>query len=85
MSDQNILELRKFEASQDRIRARKSSEIRRNGLLKKAEQLRRVAKIDVALILFDPISQQYCTYRSRDDEFWPPSMMEIVSTHSVRS
>lgn len=77
MSDQNILELRKFEASQDRIRARKSSEIRQNGLLKKAEQLRRVAKIDVALILFDPISQQYCTYRSRDDEFWPPSMMEI--------
>ncbi|KAK6593838.1 hypothetical protein H4I96_10751 [Botrytis cinerea] len=85
MSDQNILELRKFEASQDRIRARKSSEIRQNGLLKKAEQLRRVAKIDVALILFDPISQQYCTYRSRDDEFWPPSMMEInKSSNSIK-
>ncbi|TGO44162.1 hypothetical protein BCON_0584g00010 [Botryotinia convoluta] len=77
MSDQNILELRQFKASQDRIRARQSSKKRQDGLLKKAEQFRKVAKIDVAMILFDPISQQYCTYRSRDDESWPPSIMEI--------
>ncbi|TGO44944.1 hypothetical protein BOTNAR_0718g00010 [Botryotinia narcissicola] len=77
MSDQNILELRQFKASQDRLRARQSSKKRQYGLLKKAEQFRKVAKIDVAMILFDPISQQYCTYRSKDDESWPPSIMEI--------
>ncbi|KAJ8058407.1 hypothetical protein OCU04_012596 [Sclerotinia nivalis] len=78
MSDQNILELQQFKESQERIRARQSSKKRQYGLLKKAEQFRKVAKLDVAMILFDPISQQYCTYRSRDDESWPPSIMEIT-------
>ncbi|CCD42638.1 hypothetical protein ACHAO1_010607 [Botrytis cinerea] len=77
MSDQNILQLQQLKESQDRIRARQSSRKRQYGLLKKAEQFRKVAKLDVAMILFDPISQQYCTYRSRDDESWPPSFMEI--------
>ncbi|KAF7868886.1 uncharacterized protein EAF02_009622 [Botrytis sinoallii] len=85
MSDQNILELQRFKESQDRLRSRQSSRKRQYGLLKKAEQFRKVANLDVAMILFDPISQQYCTYRSRDDESWPPSIMEIVSTQSIRS
>ena len=79
MSDQNLLELQQFKESQDRIRSRQSSKKRQYGLLKKAEQFRKVAKLDVAMILFDPISQEYCTYRSRDDDSWPPSITEIVS------
>ncbi|KAK6592217.1 hypothetical protein H4I96_12077 [Botrytis cinerea] len=78
MSDQNLLELQQFKESQDRIRSRQSSKKRQYGLLKKAEQFRKVAKLDVAMILFDPISQEYCTYRSRDDDSWPPSITEIT-------
>ncbi|CAD6446252.1 eaa51e90-dbcd-443b-9c8e-412e7028b503 [Sclerotinia trifoliorum] len=77
MSEDKILELQRFKASQDLIRARQSSKKRQYGLLKKAEQLRKVAKLDVAMIIFDPDSQQYCIYRSKDDDSWPPPIMEI--------
>ncbi|EDN92173.1 predicted protein [Sclerotinia sclerotiorum 1980 UF-70] len=82
MSEGKLLELQRFKASQDLMRARQSSKKRQYGLLKKAEQLRKVAKLDVAMIIFDPDSQQYCIYRSKDDDSWPPPIMEIAKTEN---
>jgi hypothetical protein len=78
MVDTEIQKLQRFKESHDRQCARQSAKKRQNGLLKKAEQFRRVTGMDVALVLFDPASGQYCVYRSRDDESWPPSIIDIV-------
>ncbi|KAF7894686.1 uncharacterized protein EAF01_010136 [Botrytis porri] len=82
MSDPEI-ELQQIKESQDRTRARLSARKRQYGLLKKAEQFRRVANIEVAIILYDPTFGEYCIYRSKDDDSWPPSMKSIRECNPV--
>lgn len=71
-------EARQIKEFNERARTRSSTIKRRDGLLKKAEQLRRLGNIDVALCLFDPVSDEYWVYRSRDDDNWPPSIESMV-------
>jgi len=71
--------LRKLQ--QDEIKnLQDTSRKRKYGLAKKAEQFRRITGSDVALLIYDRVSQQYYTYRSKEEDNWPPSMSEIVSS-----
>lgn len=62
------------EMRKERERLRK----RKNGILKKAEQFRRVSEVDIAVFVYDRSAKEYHTYRSNDDESWPPPMAQIV-------
>ena len=50
---------------------------RKPNLMKRADQLARLCRADVALIIRR--NGRYYTYRSTDREQWPPTMLEIVS------
>lgn len=52
---------------------------RKKSLIKKAYELGKLFDIDVAVILHK--NGRYFTYRSTDQESWPPSMKQIVSLY----
>jgi hypothetical protein len=54
---------------------------RKDTLVKKAHELGQLDSVNVALIICK--HSRYTTYRSRDHASWPPSMAEIVSSHSI--
>jgi hypothetical protein len=49
-------------------------------LFKKAHKLAKVHKIDIAVIMHE--NGRYYTYRSTDQESWPPTMKQIVGQYS---
>lgn len=51
---------------------------RKSSLVKRADQLVRLCNIDLALIICK--NGKYYTYRSTDQEFWPPTITNIVGT-----
>lgn len=53
---------------------------RKFNLVKKADQLARLCGIDLALIIRK--NGRYYTYRSLDNDQWPPTLSEIVSRQS---
>lgn len=55
----------------ERVRKRKKS------LIKKADELARISGADVALIIRK--NGRYWTYRSINQDSWPPAMEQIVS------
>lgn len=52
---------------------------RTQGLFHKAYQLGELCDLPVAVIIYNPEDGQYYTYRSTDQESWPPPMEKIVS------
>jgi hypothetical protein len=53
----------------------------RKTLFKKAHKLAKVHGIDIAVIMHK--NGRYFTYRSLDQESWPPTMKQIVSRYSL--
>jgi hypothetical protein len=49
-------------------------------LFKKAHKLAKVHKIDIAVIMHK--NGRYYTYRSTDQESWPPTIKQIVGQYS---
>ena len=49
-------------------------------LFKKAHKLAKVHKVDIAVIMHE--NGRYYTYRSTDQESWPPTMKQIVGQYS---
>jgi hypothetical protein len=60
----------------------KRQQLRRakNTLFKNAHKLAKVHKIDIAVIMHE--NGRYFTYRSTDQESWPPTMEQIVGQYS---
>jgi len=54
---------------------------RKNSLFKKAYELGMLCNVDVAVIVRK--NGRYFTYRSINQETWPPAMKEIVSLYHL--
>ena len=56
--------------------AREKFRRRKNNLLKKGFQLGKLCDADIAIIIHK--NGHFYTYRSKDEESWPPSISQIV-------
>lgn len=70
-------------ASKDRKRKEDNLNARIKTLTKKAYELGKHDKIEIALIIIK--NGRFITYRSVDNKSWPPSMKQIVSLYRSRS